>query len=53
MKKYQYPSGKIVTRDELWELFRRCNPHFAHDVVEFEMALHCDLMNGTLKVVEE
>lgn len=53
MEKYQYPSGKIVTRDELWELFRRWNPHFAHNEVEFEMSLLCDILNGTLKVVEE
>lgn len=51
--KYQYPNGKIVTKEELRELFNRCNPHCQHDDVEFEMSVVVDILNGTLKEVDD
>lgn len=51
--KYRYASGKIVTREELREIFNRCNPCYCHDDIEFEISLCCDLANGTLKEVED
>lgn len=49
--KYQYPSGKIVTREELREIWNKCNPTYAHDDLEFEMSLFIDLMNGTIRQI--
>lgn len=51
--KYQYPSGKIVTHEELWELWQRCNPQYKHDKVEFAMSLYCDVQNGTLREIND
>lgn len=50
--KYQYPSGRIVTREELREVWNKCNPHYQHDDVEFEISICVDIHNGTLRVVE-
>ena len=49
--KYQYPSGKIVTREELREIWNKCNPTYAHDDLEFEISLFIDLMNGTIRQI--
>ena len=51
--RYQYPNGKIVTKEELRELFNRCNPHSRNDDVEFEISLYIDIQNGRLKEVKE
>jgi hypothetical protein len=51
--KHQYKSGKIVTREELRELWNRCNPHHKHDDVEFEISLYIDINNGTIKEMHE
>ena len=51
--RYQYPSGKIVTREELREHFNKCNPIFRHDDIEFEISLYVDIQNGTLREVED
>ena len=53
MKKYQLLSGRIVTEEELRGLWNNCNPHFAHDDIEFEISLYCDIKKGALKEVEE
>lgn len=54
MNYYQYvESGKIVTRDELWDFWSRLNPMHAHDPVEFEMSLSADIGNGVLREVTD
>ena len=50
--RYQYPNGKIVTKEELRETFSKCNPRFRNDEVEFEINLHIDIQSGRLKEVE-
>lgn len=51
--KYQYPSGKIVSYEELWELWQRCNPQYKHNKVEFAMSLYVDIKNGTLRQIND
>ena len=51
-EKYMYPSGKIVTRDELFDTFQKCHPEFKYNQIEFEMNLYIGIQNVTLKVVE-
>lgn len=51
--RYQYPNGKIVTKEELREQFNRCNPIFRYDDIEFEINLYTDIQNGTLREVED
>lgn len=51
--KYQYANGKIVSREELWELWRRCNPNYEHDKVEFAISLYVDIQNGTLREIND
>jgi hypothetical protein len=50
---YQYRNGRIVSKEELWDLWRICNPDFNHSRVEFEMNLICDINNGTLKEIPD
>ena len=51
--KYQYPNGQILTKEELREIFVKCNPQFRNDDVEFEVNLYIGIQNGDLKEVEE